>query len=311
LSGTAFLLVAVAASTSTGYAQSKITLDDYSCADFLSDARNPADGGKLLRSMTMISWATGYAAAHQEGIRRSDSEAMQLIANIVGDACRNNPNQLATQAAVDAIARYVNGAEVNTSNNGKQEDKQQAGIAPKQAKPSLDEAHDAKEVGRLNPVSVAQGTFNAYDNFDMFGGDLRKIPKIELKACIAACGADRECRAYSFDRWNRYCYLKSTANALTFDPSSTTGLRADSDNPGFSKVEYRIDRRANKSLEGSSSVKAGIAGVEDCDRSCVADKACFGFTFEKPRAVCRIFSAISTFKPDRGATSGIKTQSPP
>ena len=280
-----------------------VALSSYTCADFLRDTKEPADGVKLLRSLMMIAWAAGYTAAHQEGTPRADPAAIQLVSATLGDACRRSSGLLAVRAISEAIEQLAQSG-ASTAPPSRTE-------IPTPVT-AVDQENSKLVTGVLvpNPHAVPNGSFSTYDNFDMFGGDLRKIPKIELKACVAACQADRQCSGYSFDRWNRYCYLKSTISALTFDPSSTAGLRAQGV-PEFSKAEYRIDRRANKSLEGSSSVKIGISGVEDCDRNCAADKTCFGFTFEKPRGVCRAFSAISTFKPDRSATSGIKTQSPP
>ena len=60
-------------------AQGGIDLDTYTCSQFLADAKAPADGSRLLRSMMMVSWATGYAAAHQQGVTRADSKALELI----------------------------------------------------------------------------------------------------------------------------------------------------------------------------------------------------------------------------------------
>jgi hypothetical protein len=308
------VIAAVSIACTCAFSDESISLSDYTCAQFLSDTGKPDQGNKVVRSLMMVAWATGFAAAHQRNAIRADDGAMQVIAANLASVCRKQPTSSAAQVIASAISQIADSEFVQTAAKVSSEEDNVRLQVGQQMPPQTKERSQTDVTERqaaLTPSAVSNGAFRTFDNFDMFGGDLRKIQKVELKTCAAACLADRQCRGYSFDRWNRYCYLKSTVNALTFDPSSTTGLRANIDDPGYSKVEYRIDRRANKSLEGSNSVKVGISGVEDCDRSCAADKACFGFTFEKPRSVCRMFSAINTFKPDRSATSGIKTQSPP
>jgi hypothetical protein len=87
-------------------AEENVSLDKYSCAQFLIDARNPADGRKLLKSLMMISWGVGYAAAFQK-VPRADATAIRLIAATLGETCRKNPSEKATVAIADAIKRFT------------------------------------------------------------------------------------------------------------------------------------------------------------------------------------------------------------
>lgn len=90
------------------WAESGISLDDYTCAQFIDDAKAPGDASKLLRSMMMISWATGYATAHQEGTVRADARALQLISASLGEACRKTSTVTvanATRKMVDELVR--------------------------------------------------------------------------------------------------------------------------------------------------------------------------------------------------------------
>lgn len=87
-----------------GRAEDFVVLNTYTCADFLRDTKQPADGVRLLRSLMMISWAAGYAAAHQKGAPRADPAAVQLISAILGDRCRKSPATLTVAAISEAIA---------------------------------------------------------------------------------------------------------------------------------------------------------------------------------------------------------------
>lgn len=84
-------------------AQENLALDKYSCADFLQDTTQPGNGNKLLRSLMMISWATGYASGTQQKFARADAGAFMLMAGALGEACRKEP----ALKAVQVIARLV------------------------------------------------------------------------------------------------------------------------------------------------------------------------------------------------------------
>src|ERR1700731_1364891 len=79
-------------------AQEYVTLDTYSCADFLGDIKQPANGARVLRSLMMISWATGFASAHQPGAPKADPSAIQAIATMLGSACRYDLSQTVVHA---------------------------------------------------------------------------------------------------------------------------------------------------------------------------------------------------------------------
>lgn len=84
-------------------AQVNLALDSYTCADFLRDSKAPPDGTHLLKSLMMISWATGYAAAFQQKSPHAGAKAIILMAATLGDVCRKRPGK----TAVDAITQFV------------------------------------------------------------------------------------------------------------------------------------------------------------------------------------------------------------
>ena len=92
-------------STSSAAAQEQLSLDKYTCRQFLADVARPNDGSKLFNSMMLIAWSTGYAAAHQRGTPRSDNHAFELISIALGDACRKAPDKIAANAIAEAITR--------------------------------------------------------------------------------------------------------------------------------------------------------------------------------------------------------------
>ncbi|HZL31552.1 MAG TPA: HdeA/HdeB family chaperone [Pseudolabrys sp.] len=102
-------LLAIIAAT-PAFAQTNVSLQKYTCGEFLADLKDPANGEKLLRSLMMISWATGYAAAFQTGAPRGDPAAINLIAAALGDTCHTKPDQRAISAIVDTLKRFADDA---------------------------------------------------------------------------------------------------------------------------------------------------------------------------------------------------------
>jgi hypothetical protein len=52
-------------------AQDALVLDTYTCGDFLADLGDRGNSARLRRSLIMISWAAGYAAARHNEVTGS------------------------------------------------------------------------------------------------------------------------------------------------------------------------------------------------------------------------------------------------
>ena len=95
------------ASASVGHSQEPVTLDKYTCEQFLADSANQTDGAKFLKSLMMISWATGYASAYQKGLPRADAGAIDLIAGILGNECRKSASKKTIEVIVEVVNHFA------------------------------------------------------------------------------------------------------------------------------------------------------------------------------------------------------------
>lgn len=86
-------------------AQENLALDNYTCAEFLHDTTHPENGSSVLKSMMMISWATGYASGIRQKFARADAKAFVLMASALGAACRKEPTQRAAQVVIKLVQR--------------------------------------------------------------------------------------------------------------------------------------------------------------------------------------------------------------
>jgi hypothetical protein len=296
ISCTILSLAAVVTIGSNVLADERLVLDSYTCADFLSDTGKTTNGPRLLRSLMMVSWATGYVAAHQKDNTRADDQAIQLVAETLGDACRRNPTRTAVQAVVDTVKQFTN---ADTS------------AEPHLRDPEPASTPNPAAISAPSPTVALRGFFNTYDNFDMKGGELRTLKKIELDKCSAACQSEKSCHAFSFDKWNKWCFLKSTVSSLILEPSTITGVRKNAGGPATSDVAVRMERRPAKSFEGSGLRNVSVGSPESCQQACEHDAKCLGFTFSRADQACKLFENIGTFSPNGNSTSGFKTQYPP
>jgi len=87
------------------HAENNYSLHTYKCSEFLSDVGSPTNAQRLIKSMMMIAWATGYAAAHQSKQLKDDARSLQLIGALLGDICRQSPERFAPGIFAETIVK--------------------------------------------------------------------------------------------------------------------------------------------------------------------------------------------------------------
>lgn len=167
------------------------------------------------------------------------------------------------------------------------------------------------DLARPKPVA----NFNANVNYDMDGGDIRDgdalmmLRNSDLSSCQSKCQGIDGCVAYSFDKWNRSCYLKDKLSALVLDPHSNTYIRQDQANPGLSTAMKRFCHYANSAIAGDEASAVTVPTAAKCEQSCGADQACVAYTFRSTDYMCRLFrNASDRQKGADNSYSGSKTQ---
>lgn len=101
------LLYAALSSIANAQDKPTISLEAYTCKQFLMDAQHPNTPQKLIRTLMLISWATGYAAAHDRSQLRADSKALELISAAIHISCTKTPNEAAIVSISGQIDRYA------------------------------------------------------------------------------------------------------------------------------------------------------------------------------------------------------------
>ena len=291
-SWSASMLVAWACFGSTAHAQDAFVLDAYTCGQFLADVADRADSAKVRRSLMMISWAAGYAAARQEGAPSS----LEMIAATLGDACRNFPAEKAVKAITDKI-----NASANRSAAREPSLPGAPAVAPLSPPPT---ASAAPSSGAASVQS-----FTAYPSRDMEGGDYQRQRGISLDQCEDHCNRDSRCQAFSYDVWNRFCYLKSSINRLRLEPRSVTSVRSGI-TVTYADGEPVIQRRSQKAFPNEPYLQANAKNYEDCSQRCLKDKRCEAFNFYQFSRRCNLIERPKEYSDAMGTEIGIKVQVP-
>jgi hypothetical protein len=167
------------------------------------------------------------------------------------------------------------------------------------ATPSQRQAETAKG-------TTAKREFVTRDNRDMGGGDYAVLQRVSLGVCETRCFLDRHCVAYTFNKWEGACFLKSSLSDLRLEPRGVSGVlasarvREDPRPPIIQKVpSRRLDGDAYK------QVQASFGG---CAQACLADDKCAGFNLPAGSQSCSLLASVDKSVAASGTASGLKMQ---
>jgi hypothetical protein len=158
------------------------------------------------------------------------------------------------------------------------------------------------------PNSLTSQDFVVHDNRDIDGGDLRSFKNADLQSCKSTCTADLQCLAYSFDKWNGWCFLKSAADSLRLEPSSIVGIRQNLSQPPAANVAVLVERFRGKYFPGNGYRTSLSKSFETCEQTCRSDDECVAYTFQRNDSQCKLFETTSEYLNNSFAISGVKRQ---
>jgi PAN domain-containing protein len=164
--------------------------------------------------------------------------------------------------------------------------------------------------GTSAAASPTRLTYTSLDNRDLSGRDLMILKDSDLQRCASACNSESSCQGYSFDRWNRYCFLKSEIDVLLVDPRSTSGIREHVQTPPMASVPTKMERFRGRMFPGAAYKAPPFLSFELCEAACKQEEACIAFTFRKDVRVCQMFNKTGQYFGNSLADSGIKRQQP-
>jgi hypothetical protein len=152
--------------------------------------------------------------------------------------------------------------------------------------------------------------FVTHDNYDIIGSDADRIEKTDMRACASACERDPRCVAYSYDKWNRWCFLKEVAEALRLEPNTISGLRASVTKPPVADLPVSIQRYRKKVFPVNGRPLQEAKSYADCESRCTREGSCVAFTFFSDAKQCLTLESTGEYFANPKADSGVKRQEP-
>ncbi len=150
--------------------------------------------------------------------------------------------------------------------------------------------------------------FVTHTNFDLEGGDLSRFQGASQDACERSCSETDDCVAYSYDKWNRWCFLKNGLGLMRFEPKCVIGLLKDAGEPKRATTAIIMQRYRGKEFPGDGYARRKGRSMEACEEICRKDTACVAYTFAKPEEACKLFDDAPEYHSEDAADSGVKRQ---
>jgi hypothetical protein len=160
------------------------------------------------------------------------------------------------------------------------------------------------------PIAAEGSTkeFVQYFHYDMPGQDLTSVRGISLDKCASRCRETKGCIGYSFDRWNQFCALKSSAITFAFNPRSVSSVRAGTQAPSASTNPITIEWHKDKGfIDEPWDTKEDLSKAQ-CGQLCSTQDDCVAFTYVRAESKCKLFSDTREYYTEVGSDSGIKMQ---
>ena len=139
--------------------------------------------------------------------------------------------------------------------------------------------------------------------YDVFGGDFQTVRKVSLNRCNSICSANQRCRAFTYNKKHRLCFLKETVGTLMPNYQALSAVR-ESDLRRVRPSNIRVFD--NKDVTASDYRKLSGIAFLDCYKSCEADRRCRSFAHVKRSATCWLKSASYPARYKKGVRLGIK-----
>ena len=144
-----------------------------------------------------------------------------------------------------------------------------------------------------------------YEDIDFFGHDLSWRREETLQGCEAACRLDGECRAFTYNRTARACFLKSGYSRIERYPNAVSavlvGLLPLPDIPPATMAF-----RTNIDFEGGDYGDYRPVSFHECYTICERAEQCVAFSYITERRWCWVKSRLNSPVPREGVVSGVK-----
>jgi hypothetical protein len=156
------------------------------------------------------------------------------------------------------------------------------------------------------PAAPTEVSYKTYDNLDIESRHVARLKSADQRHCVSICRQRESCKAYTFDKWNHVCYIKTEIGDFKLNPRSSSGVREDLGVPRAPSGDITMERYRLKAFPGEGYKTIAVDESESCERDCRTDETCVAYTFHSKQGSCRLFSSTNEYFSDHAADSGGK-----
>ena len=182
-----------------------------------------------------------------------------------------------SSTSVIALQNQLNAANALAARLGSEKDQlAAAGEAEAQARTkALADATDQLKVAN-NRIA---GKFGKRENEDIADNAMISKKGISLEQCGSLCITNNKCLGYTFNKWDNYCFIKSTISGLKQNPRTISFIREDILLPAL--VKFDVKKHDGKEFKTEGYKIFSSKDTDTCKNACDKDDNCFAFTFRK------------------------------
>ncbi|MCB1419524.1 MAG: hypothetical protein KDJ74_11210 [Notoacmeibacter sp.] len=151
--------------------------------------------------------------------------------------------------------------------------------------------------------------YTLIDNYDVIGGDLGVQRGVgSATACAQICNGKSGCSAFSFDKWNRICFLKKSGMNMRLEPKTVSGYRSNGSTPQWARTAMTVSVYRGKSFPYQGYRTDKVKSFDACTAWCQNEAQCVAYSFVKSSGSCRLLSSAGEYFSDGNVDSGVKRQ---
>ncbi|RWM48378.1 MAG: hypothetical protein EOR78_29465 [Mesorhizobium sp.] len=164
-------------------------------------------------------------------------------------------------------------------------------------------------VPEVAAVEPPPASFSRFLNRDLTGGSIASMAAQDADQCEAICRTTGPlCRAYTYDAWNRKCFLKGETGQLLMNARATSGVISDLGAPSSSGAPVHMEYFNNKAFSGNGFRVVASPNRDTCGNECWNVEQCVAFGFTVSQRRCVLFDQPGEYFSSRGTDSGAKRQ---
>lgn len=151
--------------------------------------------------------------------------------------------------------------------------------------------------------TVAGRSFQRFTNYDVIGFDYRTLRSVSERACREACEVEASCRAATYNKKERFCFLKNDARLIVTNADASAYV-ADELSQDVLVSTFVI--ASGMDIAGGDYKRLRNSNFIGCYIECEMDSACRAFAFVRRKNECWLKDRVGKVTAKNGVDLGIR-----